>query len=116
MVFRSYSLLTFLSVSSSTGKLTPSLAAVASAVCGSGSALSEEERESQRQLGVLRGGALAEQVERVDVVADVGAQRHPVGQEQLGANAEVPGLHALCVERGVADAADRVHRRRLRPV
>ncbi len=39
MVFRSYSLLTFLSVSSSTGKLTFNLAAVASAVRGSSSTL-----------------------------------------------------------------------------
>src|SRR5204863_3204866 len=76
---------------------------------------SEVERQAGGQLEVLRAAALAEQVEREDVVAQVELQRCVVGEEDAEAEAEVVGGLALVDELGAADAADDVELRRPGP-
>src|SRR5262249_20278183 len=75
---------------------------------------SKEESDSGRELEVLRVLALAEQVERENVIAHVDLQRGPIREEHAQAKAEVHGLPALLEKARAANTADHVKSRRLR--
>src|SRR4029079_2539592 len=72
---------------------------------------SEVEGQAAGQLEVLRALALAEQVEREDVVAQVELQRDPVGEIDAIAEADVEGRLGLVDELGAAHAGGDVELR-----
>src|SRR5664279_404921 len=75
---------------------------------------SEVEGQAAGELDVLRALALAEQVEREHVIAQVELQRGPVGEIDAIAEAGVEGGLPLLVELGAAHAGDDIELRRAR--